>query len=98
MSERKKYTGDNPILKWFAAIRPQLWDAPEFEQLSFILSHAVSRPMGEMVHVSQVCDAMAELCPDNREFWLRVDATHIDHLVKAMTAMFTEEYGCETDE
>ena len=38
-----------------------------------------------------VTDALAELLPKKREFWLRVQATSNIHLLEAMTALFEED-------
>lgn len=80
---------DNPILQYFLIIRPQLWDAPEWEKVAFLLHYAmVQRRKDEDWNV--VTDALAELIPENREFWLRVQATWNAQFLEASTAMFEE--------
>lgn len=86
MSEDKS---DNPVLRYFSIIRPQLWEAPEWERVAFVLHYAmVQRRKGEDWDV--VTDALAELIPENREFWLRVQATWNTQFLEAFTAMFEE--------
>ena len=33
------YEGDNPVLRYFAIVRPQLWEAADFEKVAYVLSH-----------------------------------------------------------
>jgi hypothetical protein len=92
-SAQPRYTGSNPILKWFAAIRPQLWDAPDFERVAFVLHHAAFTnltPYFNKPTWDELTDALAEIAPEQKESWLRVQATHNDHFMKAMTFMFQE--------
>jgi len=95
-----RYTGDNPILKFFSGVRPQLWDAPDFERVAFVLHHAAYTkltPYIEKPTWDQLTDALAEIVPEQREVWLRVQATHNDHFMRAMTFMF-QEHAKETAE
>lgn len=74
-------------------IRPQLWDAPDFERVAFILHHAACTNLQPYVKKSswdELTDALAEIVPEQREFWLRVQATHNEHFMKSMTFMFQE--------
>ena len=81
-----KYEGDNPILRYFAIVRPELWDAPDFEKVAFVLSHVTQK--GNHEDWQDITDALAELVPEQREFWLRVQATWNTQFTEAMTAMF----------
>src|SRR3990172_8773825 len=86
----------NPIVKWFRILRPQLWDAPDFEKVAAVISYACHLPMSKIVRVEEVCEALADLLPEQREFWLRVDATHNIRFVESMTAMFEADPECIT--
>ena len=77
----------NGVLRYFKIVRPQLWDAPPHEKAAFVLAHAI-QGSGKW---EETTDALAELIPEQREFWLRVQATWNAHFIEAMTAMFTEE-------
>ena len=89
--------GKNPILRWYAILRPQLWEAPDFEKVAFVLRDACCRKStgGERIEVEDVCDALAELMPEQREFWLRVEATERTQFIEGMTAMFSKEFDAE---
>jgi len=80
-----RYTGDNPVLRHFAILRPQLWDAPDFEKAAFLLHHGMA---GGLTKWDDVTDALAELIPEQREFWLRVQATWNAQFLAAVTWMF----------
>lgn len=81
----------NPILKYQRLIRPNLHSEPAFARLAFVLRYACVRPASRMVHVSEVCDALVELIPEQRELWLRADATDNEYFLKGMTAFFETE-------
>lgn len=83
-----KYEGDNPVLRYFAIVRPQLWDAPDFERVAYVLSHVTRK--GHDEGWTDITDALAELVPEQREFWLRVQATWNTQFTAAMVAMFDE--------
>ena len=88
---REEYSGDNPILKYFAIARPRLWDenVEDFTRVAFILSHALKQQGGH-AEWDNVTDALAELIPEQKDFWLRVQATWNTQFEEAMTAMFLE--------
>ena len=83
------YEGDNPVLRYFAIVRPQLWEAPDFEKVAYVLSHVTRKGFHE--DWQDITDALAELVPEQREFWLRVQATWNTQFVEAMTAMFENQ-------
>ena len=84
------YDGNNPILKYFSWVRPQIWDAPDYEKAAFLIAHGMSKGS---VAWSDMTDALAELIPEQREFWLRAQATWDTQFVDAMTAMFEDDLG-----
>ena len=89
------YEGDNPVLRYFAIVRPQVWDAPDFEKVAFILHHAIAE--GKTANWDDVTDALAELIPEQHEFWLRVQATWNLQFLSGLTNMF-EKPGLTDDE
>jgi hypothetical protein len=94
MSQAKSppYVGDNPILKHFAVLRPQLWQSPEWERVAFILANSITKSsMNNKPTWDELTDALAEIVPEQREFWLRVQATWNTQFIEAMTFMFKEE-------
>lgn len=87
---------ENPILNWQRMLKPNLPSEPEFTRLAFVLHYACTRPRGCMVHVSEVCDALVELIPEQRELWLRADATDKDNFIRTMTVLFSPEFDGAT--
>lgn len=79
------YEGDNPVLRYFTIVRPQLWDAPDFERVAYVLSHVTRK--GNHEDWTDITDALAELVPEQREFWLRVQATWNTQFTEKMAAM-----------
>lgn len=84
---KSRYSGENKVLRYFSIVRPQIWDAPEHEKVAFLLSHGLSNGGGVSQWID-LTDALAELIPENREFWLRVQATWNTQFTEAMAAMF----------
>ena len=84
------YAGDNRVLRYFWAIRPQLWDAPDFEKTAFVLQFAINEGKAQSGW-EEITDALAEIMPNKREFWLRVQATWNIQFIEAMTAGFTTD-------
>jgi len=80
------YEGDNPVLRYFTIVRPQLWKAPDFEKVAFVLNHVTRKGVHE--NWNDITDALAELVPEQREFWLRVQATWNTQFMSGMSAMF----------
>jgi len=79
------YEGLNPVLRYFAIVRPQLWEAQDFEKVAYVLSHVTRK--GFDGDWQDITDALAELVPEQREFWLRVQATWNTQFIAAMSAM-----------
>ena len=79
------YAGDNPVLRYFAIVRPQVWEAPDHEKVAFLMHHGFAEGITKW---DVVTDALAELIPEQREFWLRVQATWNAQFLAGMTAMF----------
>lgn len=90
-----KYEGDNLVLRYFEIVRPQLWDAPDYEKVAFVMHHGIAE--GKTAKWDDVTDALAELIPAQREFWLRVQATWNAQFMAGMTNMF-ESRGELTDD
>lgn len=88
------YCGSNRILRYFAVIRPRLFEAPAFEKVAFLLQFAINE--GKVFSGwEELTDALAEMIPEQREFWLRVQATWNLQFLEAMTAGFG---GAEIDD
>lgn len=94
----------NPVIRWFSRIKPALWERSDFEKVAYVmrfLADHVPRKRGKGFErdpfeccVGQCCDALADMIPEQREFWLRVGATEHITFVEGMTYMF-EEYNEE---
>ena len=78
--------GENEILKFFRGTPKGIDGLPDFEQVAKVMGYLARRPFGP-VDVEVATDALAELQPEQREFWLRVGATHADNFVRTMTAI-----------
>ena len=78
--------GENEILKFFRSTPKGIDELPEWEQVAKVMGYLSRSPFGH-VDVEVATDALAELQPERREFWLRVGATHVDNFLRTMTAM-----------
>ena len=83
---------ENKVLRYFDAIRPTLRDESPLLITALVLHHGFERGITSW---DDVTDALAELIPEQREHWLRVQATFNDHFLEAMTHMFQEEHDHE---
>lgn len=79
----------NPVLNYILQFRPNLLDERDFERVAAVLQY-MRFHHGEWTPET-VTDALAELLPDQREFWLRVGATANIRLVEGMTYMFQDK-------
>ena len=85
-----KYEGENQILRWFSTLRPQLFDAPEFERFGHLMRYVSQRPMDKFISTVEIFEALVTLIPEQREFWLRAEATEHAQFYEALTAMFNQ--------
>lgn len=85
MKTTMNYEGDNSVLRYFAIVRPEVWEAPDFEKVSFLMHHGMSEGTKTW---DDVTDALAELIPEQREFWLRVQATWNTQFLAGLRNMF----------
>ena len=86
----------NEIIRYFKIVRPQLWDEPDFQRVAFLLHHiSVQR---ETIDWDVICDAFIDLLPEQKEFWLRVNATWNTQFIEAMTASFNEDPDSEASD
>jgi hypothetical protein len=84
---------ENPVVKYVNSMRPALKDLPDFERVSAILHFSCFTSLDPYIKKptwDELTDALAELVPEQREFWLRVQATHNDRFMKAMAFMLTQ--------
>jgi hypothetical protein len=82
-------TETNSIIRYFKTVRPELWNESEAQRAAFVLHHSLVH--STTPDLNEVTDALAELIPEQREFWLNVQATWNSHFLEAMTAMFESE-------
>lgn len=73
--------------------RPQLRSEPSFEKFATLfgmwkLFNILDKP-DHVVMPETLADACAELIPEQREFWLRVEATMRDRFVGGLTALMS---------
>lgn len=78
----------NPILRYFKIVRPQLWEEPIYQRVAFVLHHAITR--SERTDWDELTDALAEMIPEDREFWYRVQASWNVQFAEAMAHMLAE--------
>lgn len=72
------------------ACRPQLRIESDFEKMATLLgTFDVLNQIGgdKRVLKETFCDACAELIPEQREFWLRVEATIKERFINGFTAL-----------
>lgn len=76
-------------LDWLEKLRPNLRDEQPFEIVCGVLTQLAYGH--HKCTVPEACDALAELIPDQREFWLRVGATYNERFIGGLTALFESE-------
>lgn len=81
------------LMPW-VELRRGIKTKPGFEIAAHVLA-CVLRANREVWDLEEVTDVLAELIPDQREFWLRVGATYKEHFNLAVTTMFSPEKGNE---
>jgi hypothetical protein len=93
---------ENPVIKYVNSMRPQLRDLPDFERVSAILHFSCFTNLEPFIKKptwDELTDAMAELVPEQREFWLRVQATQNERFLKAMAFILTHPIDdCEVEQ
>lgn len=79
--------GENEILKFYRSTPRGIDGLDEWDQVATVLGY-LSRPsMSKDVDVEVATDALAELQPERREFWLRVGATYRDNFCRTLVEM-----------
>jgi hypothetical protein len=84
---------ENPVIKYVNSMRPTLKDLPDFERVSAILHFSCFTNLEPYIKKptwDELTDALAELVPEQREFWLRVQATQNERFLKAMTYILSQ--------
>lgn len=77
-------------LDWLEKLRPNLRNEQPFEIACSVLQQ-LSWQRPTEVSVPEACDVLAELIPDQRDFWLRVGATYNERFIGGLTALFESE-------
>lgn len=85
----------NPVIRYFQIVRPQLWEAPDYEKVAFLFHHGMCEGSKSW---EDITDALAELIPEQRDFWLRVQATWNSQFIHAMAAMLNDQTELTDDE
>lgn len=90
----------NPIIHWLDSVRPTWRFDSELLRVALVLRTALRLPTPDAVgspSVEELCEALGEAQPEQREFWLRVDATEREQFLAAMTAMFETSFEGDDD-
>lgn len=80
---------NNPIVRYFTIVRPHIVDDPEPLRVGLILRHALTH--SEKPTLAKVLEALVYYVPEQREYWLNVEASEQEQFIQAMTAMAEED-------
>jgi hypothetical protein len=82
----------NRILDHVYSLKPTLRGAPPFEVIAVAIGmFRIAHHMNQSFMNEELADAIAELLPDQREFWLRVEATCKANWINGMLHLMTPD-------